>query len=182
MDAALHTARLILRPPAAGDIGRFFSIHSDPATNLFNPAGPMRSAATAAASLAAWCEHWRLHGYGQWAISTVEAPDHVIGFGGIALRAYLDSERVNLGYRFDAACWGQGYASEVAFAARDLAMATLGLARIDGLVRPRHGASIRVLEKIGMERDGLLDDTPGQPPSLVYAMTQTRFRALAGGG
>jgi hypothetical protein len=40
--------------------------------------------------------------YGQWAVATLAAPEHVIGFGGIALRAYLDSQKINLGYRFDA--------------------------------------------------------------------------------
>ncbi|AZE84180.1 GCN5-related N-acetyltransferase [Pseudomonas orientalis] len=36
-----------------------------------------------------------------------------------------------------------------------------------GLVRPDHAASIRVLKKIGMQPFGLLDDVPGQAPSLV---------------
>jgi RimJ/RimL family protein N-acetyltransferase len=38
----------------------------------------------------------------------VDEPGRVIGFGGIALRDYLGSARVNLGYRFDPAAWGRG--------------------------------------------------------------------------
>lgn len=141
----------------------------------------MTSRVVAQETLDAWCAHWQAHGYGQWAIATLAAPEHVIGFGGIALRAYLDDQKINLGYRFDAHCWGQGYATEVAVAARDLGMVTLGLDCLYGLVRPQHGASIRVLDKIGMEHAGFLDDVAGEPPSLVYAMTQPRFAAVQSG-
>ena len=48
-----------------------------------------------------------------------------------------------------------------------LAFDTLSLPEVFGLVRPDHAASIRVLEKLGMQRFGLLDDVPGQAPSLV---------------
>lgn len=178
MHTSFDTARLRLRRPFPGDIDRFYAIHSDPATNQFNPSGPMTSRALAHEALDAWCAHWQTHGYGQWAIAMLAAPEHVIGFGGIALRDYLGDQKINLGYRFDAECWGQGYATEVAAAARDLGMVTLALDCLYGLVRPQHVASIRVLDKIGMERAGFLDDVAGEPPSLVYVMTQPRFAAF----
>jgi RimJ/RimL family protein N-acetyltransferase len=181
MTASIETVRLHLRRLEAADFDRFHAIHSDPATNRFNPAGPMTSRVQAQAVFDAWCAHWDTHGYGQWAVAALEAPEHVIGFGGIALRAYLDTQRVNLGYRFDAAHWGQGYASELAFAARDVAMGLLAVPCLYGLVRPLHGASIRVLDKIGMEQVDLLDDVPGAAPSLVYAMTPARFAAVTRG-
>ena len=63
--------------------------------------------------------------------------------------------------------WGQGYATEVGCDALVLAFETLGLPEVFGLVRPDHAASIRVLEKLGMQPFGVLDDVPGQAPSLV---------------
>jgi RimJ/RimL family protein N-acetyltransferase len=43
---------------------------------------------------------------------------------------------------------------------------------IYAVVRPLHYASIRVLEKVGMQRIGTLDDVPGQAASLVYRSTR----------
>lgn len=162
------TTRLMLRPPRHADLGRMFSIYSDPATNQFNPNGPMSDMRQAAVLLDVWIRHWKEQGYGWWAVATREAPDEVIGFGGVALMNYLDVERVNLGYRFGVPAWGKGYATEVGSAALDYAFNELKLPEVYGLVRPTHQASIRVLEKIGLNRIDVLDDVPGQAPSLVY--------------
>lgn len=160
-------ARLTYRKPHPGDVQRLFAIFGDPQTNLFNPAGPMTSLAEAQRLLNRWLEQWATQGYGWWAIARREAPQHIIGFGGIAPLNYLTERRVNLGYRFAVEAWGQGYATEVGRDALVLAFDTLGLPQVFGLVRPDHAASIRVLEKIGMQRFGLLDDVPGKAPSLV---------------
>jgi RimJ/RimL family protein N-acetyltransferase len=81
-------------------------------------------------------------------------------------------QRVNLGYRFAVEAWGQGFATEMGKAALDYGFSSLNLKEVYGYVRPNHVASIRVLEKIGMQRWGELDDVPGQAPSLM-------FRAIA---
>lgn len=75
--------------------------------------------------------------------------------------------RINLGYRFAVEAWGQGYATELARDALALAFENPNVPQVFGLVRPDHAASIRVLEKVGMQHFGLLDDVPGQAPSLV---------------
>jgi RimJ/RimL family protein N-acetyltransferase len=64
--------------------------------------------------------------------------------------------------------WGQGYATELGRDALVLAFDTLDLPEVLGLVRPDHRMSIRVLEKIGMQRCGVLDDVPGEAPSVVF--------------
>lgn len=168
---SISTARLLLRPPVAEDLDRFYRIHSDPAANRFNPAGPMASMDVAAHALAQWLAHWERHGYGQWAVATLDDPAFVIGFGGLALRDYGVQEQMNLGYRFDPHYFGHGYATELAAAAREAGFTQLGCDAIFGLVRPGHAVSIRVLEKIGMRRVGELADVPGHAPSLVYSVT-----------
>ena len=160
-------SRLIYRQPHPADVQRLFAIFGDPQTNLFNPAGPMPNLDAAQRLLDQWLEQWAAQSYGWWAIARREAAHHIIGFGGIAPLNYLTQRRINLGYRFDVEAWGQGYATEVGRDALALAFETLGLPEVFGLVRPDHAASIRVLEKLGMQRFGLLDDVPGQAPSLV---------------
>ncbi|QIB08221.1 GNAT family N-acetyltransferase [Pseudomonas fluorescens] len=161
-------SRLIYRKPQPADVLWLFAIYGDPRTHLFNPAGPMTSLAEAHALLDHWLEHWHVHGYGWWAVARKEAPEHIIGFGGIAAHDYLTEPRVNLGYRFAVQAWGQGYATELGRAALAQAFESLCLPEVFGLVRPDHAASIRVLEKIGMHPFGELDDVPGKTPSLVY--------------
>lgn len=164
----ITTARLLLRQPVLADMESFFAIHSDPATNQFNPAGPLTDRAQASAVFQTWLQHWNEHGYGQWAVTTRDAPQTVIGFGGVAQRLYGEVERLNLGYRFATSVWGNGYATELAEAALRYALHGLKQPCVFAIVRPAHTASIRVLEKIGMKRTDVLDDVPGQPSSLVY--------------
>jgi len=164
----LTTPRLLLRRPTEQDLPSLFAIYSDPGTHLFNPAGPMKDIAQAQALLDTWLQHWSAKGYGQWAIATRESPQDIIGFGGLDARLYLDVERVNLGYRFAVSAWGKGYATELSDAALAFGLGELGLGAIFALVRPDHGASIKVLEKAGLQRVDVLHDVPGQPPSLVF--------------
>lgn len=161
-------SRLIYRKPEPSDVHRLFAIFGDPQTNLFNPSGPMASLDDAQRLLSHWLEQWASQGYGWWAIARREAPDHLIGFGGVAPLNYLTERRINLGYRFAGDAWGQGYATELGRDALTMAFQTLGLPQVFGLVRPDHAASIRVLEKLGMQPFGLLDDVPGKAPSRVF--------------
>ncbi len=165
---AVTASRLIYRKPLAGDVQRLFTIFGDPQTNVFNPAGPITTLAEAQRLLDRWLEQWAAEGYGWWAIARCEAPAHVIGFGGVAPLNYLTERRINLGYRFAVEAWGQGYATEMGQDALAMAFHTLGVPEVFGLVRPEHAASIRVLEKLGLQRVGLLDDVPRQAPSLVF--------------
>lgn len=164
----MSSAHLIYRAPEPDDLARLFAIYSDPQTQLFNPSGPMTDEAQAAAMLKGWIEHWQAHGYGWWAIARKDAPDHIIGFGGIGLHDFMGVQGVNLGYRFAVEAWGQGFATEMGRAALAFGFSRFKLEEVYGYVRPTHAASIRVLEKIGMERCGELDDVPGQAPSLLF--------------
>jgi RimJ/RimL family protein N-acetyltransferase len=162
------TPRLHLRPLQRDDFARFYAIHADPATNQFNPAGPLTDPRQSEETFEAWLRHWQTFGYGQWAIAERTAPALVIGFGGVAQRLYGDVERLNLGYRFGVEAWGKGYATELATAALAYAFDDLKQPEVFAIVRPAHDASIRVLEKSGMQRLDVLDDVPGQAASLVF--------------
>lgn len=174
----LTSARLTYRAPTPADLARLYAIYSDPQTQQFNPSGPMTEEAQAQALLARWTDHWNIHGYGWWAIARKDAPHHIIGFGGIAFHDYLGEQRMNLGYRFAVEAWGKGFATETGETALRHAFVTLGLDEVFGFVRPANLASARVLEKIGMQRCGELDDVPGQPPSLLFKATAASLKAL----
>ncbi|HEU4325364.1 MAG TPA: GNAT family N-acetyltransferase [Roseiflexaceae bacterium] len=61
-----------------------------------------------------------------------------------------------IGYMLRRDVWGRGYGTEVARALLDFGFGDLGLRRICAECHPNNAASVRVLEKVGMRREGLL--------------------------
>jgi RimJ/RimL family protein N-acetyltransferase len=149
-----------------------FAIYGDPATNTFNPFGPLKDRMAAEAKLRRWIDLHDREGLAHWAVATREHPDDIIGFGGLSRTMYGAIERINLGYRFATKAWGNGYATEVARAALRHGFDDMHYDEVHALVRPTHAASIRVLEKIGMRFVGTLDDAPGAAASMVFAATR----------
>lgn len=170
---SLQTARLSLRAPVAADASRLFEIYGDPETNRFNPFGPHADLAASEAMLGDWINQWDQDGFSQWAVAETSNPDRLIGFGGISMRLYGDVPRLNLGYRLAPEAWGKGLATELGRAALDFAFTTLGARQVFAVVRPHNVPSIAVLERLGLRREGLLDDVPDQPSSLVFVAKAT---------
>lgn len=76
--------------------------------------------------------------------------------GGIGLRVDAPHQHAELGYWLGVPYWGQGYATEAARAILEYGFQTLGLHRIYASYVPHNVASGRVLQKIGMRREGLM--------------------------
>jgi RimJ/RimL family protein N-acetyltransferase len=168
-DEQIHRSkRMILRKPVIEDLDDVFAIFGDPETNLFNPAGPLKTIAEAQIRLESWIEHWRRHGFGDWAISMADAPGTIIGFGGLAYLRFGEQERVNLGFRFATQAWGSGLATELGEFALQYGFGVLRFEEIWARARENHRASRRVLEKVGLKRIGQIPDSNGAPPSIVY--------------
>ena len=62
----------------------------------------------------------------------------------------------SIGYCLRRSAWGKGYATEAARALLDFGFGELGLHRIAAVCDPANLPSVRVLEKIGMKREGHL--------------------------
>jgi [ribosomal protein S5]-alanine N-acetyltransferase len=76
--------------------------------------------------------------------------------GGAGLAISETHKRAELGYWIGLPFWGMGYATEAARAVVEFGFANLGLHRIHAHYFAENTASGRVLEKIGMRREGLL--------------------------
>jgi [ribosomal protein S5]-alanine N-acetyltransferase len=63
-------------------------------------------------------------------------------------------ETPDLGYTFDPASWGHGYATEAARCVFDYARANLEWPRIVSVIHPDNVRSLRVAERSGLRRDG----------------------------
>ena len=76
--------------------------------------------------------------------------------GAIGLNVNRDFDHAELGYWLGTAYWRQGYATEAARAMLEFGFHTLGLHRIHAHHFLRNPASGRVMQKIGMVREGHL--------------------------
>lgn len=174
------TQRLWLRAPRDSDLDAVYALHADPVCSRFTPTGPIRSRAAAADLLQDWLAHWQTHGFGCWAIAQRERPELVQGFGGLMHDDKTLGDRLGLAlyFRFCPESWGQGYASEMAQAALQLAFTQLQAGAVLAQVQPANTPSRKTLERIGLLLKGSLADVPGQPPSLLYEITAERWAAL----
>ena len=97
----------------------------------------------------------------------------MIGFCGLVAIA-PDDRRAEIGYSLARTYCGHGYAPEAVRAVLRCAFTTLGFNRIEAYCTAENVASIRVLEKVGLRREGVLrahTTTSGEPRDrAVYAM------------
>ncbi len=82
----------------------------------------------------------------------LEAEGRLIGSTGLEFPTPC---RATVGYALARDAWGRGYATEALAAMVGIAR-ELGAHRIETIVHPANGASVRVLEKGGFTREGLL--------------------------
>lgn len=176
----ITTERLALRPVEAQDIDSLYRIYGDPATNAFNPVGPLRNRDEARVLLDNWLAHWQRHGFGNMAIALRSTPQAIIGFGGFGLREFGGRPVNNLGYRLEKDAWGRGLATEFTRIMVRYGFEEYGLPVIDAAVRQDHLASQRVLEKSGFLVNGHVNDVPDAPPSLTFQITLAQWRAAQG--
>lgn len=145
-----ETERLLHRAMTVDDAEAFYALKSQPEVIRYTGEPPLQSVEEARDALAAYPD-FDTHGYGRWGCVLKET-GAIIGFCGMK---YLDElDEVDLGYRYFPEYWGRGLATEACRACLAFGFETIGLERIIGLVLPENGASIRVLEKVGMRADG----------------------------
>ena len=152
--AGPETSRLQHRAFTVDDAGAFFALNSHPEVMRFTGEPPLPSLEAAREAIASYPDFDTV-GYGRWACVLKETRT-IIGFCGLKYLPLLDA--VDVGYRFLPEYWGRGLATEACRASLEFGFDTLQLERIVGLVLPENVASIRVLEKVGMQADGRVVD------------------------
>lgn len=79
--------------------------------------------------------------------------------GRVDLGGFVRKSMADLSYYFNKEHWGRGYATEAVHAVVAFGFEQLQLHRIQATVMPENVASLRVLEKAGFSREGLLRQT-----------------------
>jgi RimJ/RimL family protein N-acetyltransferase len=92
-------------------------------------------------------------GFGLFHVSLKESATPV-GICGLLKRDSLDD--VDIGFAYLERYWGQGYALEAAQAVLDFGWNTVGLKRIVAITATHNEASMRLLRKLGMQFEGVI--------------------------
>lgn len=155
----IQTKRLCLRRFAAGDAPAVYAHYgSDPQVNRYVSWAPGRTPAGAdtfvKTHLARYDTDPAFYG---WAIALA---GKVIGSIGL-FNVNDAAQSAELGYSIGSTWWGKGLATEAASAVLTYAFNEVGFRRIFATYHVDNAASGRVLQKIGMHREGMIKDGQG---------------------
>ncbi|OJW09447.1 MAG: GNAT family N-acetyltransferase [Planctomycetales bacterium 71-10] len=146
----LETERLILRQFREDDLDAYAEMVRDPEVMRYLGSGPMNRA-EAWRNMAMILGHWRLRGFGMWAVEEK---------GGGAMIGRVGCWRpegwpgLEIGWALRREFWGKGYATEAARASMDAAFGRLGERHVISMIHGENRASIRVAGRLGMRLEG----------------------------
>jgi RimJ/RimL family protein N-acetyltransferase len=146
----IETDRLLMRRWRDSDREPFAALNGDPQTMRFFPATLDRSASDAVVDRIE--ARFDELGYGLWALE-VAATGEFIGFTGLngpVGDGIPAAGGVEIGWRLARNAWHQGYATEAAAAALDLAFTAVGLAEIWSFTAVLNEPSQAVMRRIGL--------------------------------
>jgi ribosomal-protein-alanine N-acetyltransferase len=146
MTKILETPRLYLLEMTPDDAASAYLLNLDPEVIRYTGDDPFESIEEAKAFLESYSSY-RTYGFGRWGVILKET-DEYLGWCGLKYTPELDE--FDIGYRFMKKFWGNGYATEAAEACLEVGFNQFNMKTIVGRALPENGASIRVLEKIGL--------------------------------
>lgn len=180
----LHTGRLRLRPFEDADADDLFALHSNAHVLRYWDGPPWSERARAERFIVA-CRQMAQEGTGvRLAVDRV-SDGTFLGWCSVS-RWNPDYRSAALGYCYNEASWGNGYATEAAHAVLTWAFDTLDLNRVQAETDTRNVASARVLEKLGFVREGTLREdcivNGDVSDSWVYGLLRREFAGGASEG
>jgi [ribosomal protein S5]-alanine N-acetyltransferase len=172
----IDTARLVLRKPRLDDADSIFESYArDPEVTRHLTWLPHKSSEETRRILQRMLDGWSAGTAYPYAL-TLKDEDAVIGM----IAMHPDGFKVEIGYVLARSRWGNGYMTEALRAVVDWALQQPGVHRIFATCGVENPASARVLEKSGMQREGLLrkyivHPNRGDEPrdSYIYSIVKT---------
>jgi RimJ/RimL family protein N-acetyltransferase len=189
MHIILETERLLLRTFTRDDAPLIYELNLDPDVTRYT-GDPVRDLSHAREVLEqVILPQYTLYNHGRWAVLLKpEWPDPIksagmtlpelqpegdfIGWCGLKTRP--ERNEIDLGFRFMKKAWGKGFATEAARACLEYGFGKLNLPRIVARAMPQNSASIRVIEKCGMQYigDEVVDGHPAKTYEAIHPLIQ----------
>jgi [ribosomal protein S5]-alanine N-acetyltransferase len=185
----LRTERLVLRALRMDDLIDLYEYAADPELARFTEWDHYGSLEEAQTDLAQYVSRYERaeQPLPVWGIE--HAADHkLIGICNI-VRWWIEDRRAEIGYALSRRYWGQGLVPEAIQAMLDFGFEQMEINRFQATCLPVNTPSQRVMQKVGMQPEGLLhgyEIWKGQPQDLLlYAIVRdqwalTRLKALSG--
>jgi RimJ/RimL family protein N-acetyltransferase len=163
----LETDRLVLRRISTHDAEFILRLLNEPSFLRYIGDRGVRTLEDAQAYIAKGpVDSYDRHGFGLFLVSRRD--DGVpIGMCGLLKRDTLRD--VDVGFAFLPEFWGHGYAFESASAVLSYGKEVLGLGRIVAITSPDNDGSIRVLTRLGMRFEGMIQLTESEPEVRLFA-------------
>jgi RimJ/RimL family protein N-acetyltransferase len=146
----LETERLLLRQFREDDLDAYAEMVGDPEVMRHLGSGPMNRA-EAWRNMAMVLGHWRLRGFGMWAVEE-KATGKMVGRVGCWRPEGWPG--LEVGWALRRETWGNGYATEAARASLDAAFERIGERHVISMIHGDNQASIRVAKRLGMRLEG----------------------------
>ena len=150
MKTLIETERLLLREITLDDKEEMFQLHSNAAVQKYTGEPLVASIEEMELAIQTRIKDYVTYGYGRWA-TFLKNEMQFIGWAGLAYLPEFDE--IDLGYRFMPNYWGMGFATEASHAILAYGFDKLELSRIIAIALKENKASIKVMEKVGMEFD-----------------------------
>ena len=150
----LTSERLALRMLRAEDAGMVYGVFRDADVMRYWSSPPMKDAAEAQELIRQIHDSFDARTLFQWGIAW-RPTDEILGTCTL-FRIDLTHRRCEIGFAIGKQHWGQGIASEAVVRLIRFAFEELDLYRIEADVDPRNERSLRLLERHGFQREGLL--------------------------
>lgn len=159
----LETSRTIVRGWTPADIPAYAKLVADPDVMKFIGDGSVHTYTQAEAFVQNLIQVGQHRGWILWAVES-KATGELIGFCGFGML----ENKLDFGYRFAQAFWGQGLGSEVAQAVLDYGMKTYQFSHCTAMAFVQNAASCRILEKIGFRFERYSDRYGKQVANYRY--------------
>ncbi|MFZ4663701.1 MAG: GNAT family N-acetyltransferase [Caldilineaceae bacterium] len=148
----IDTQRLRIRPFRQEDWRAVYAYVSDPIVATYTPDGPMTAEQTQV-YIDKQISADKPHAYALLLKATNDQADEQF-IGHMVFHPWFEQRTYEIGWTIHPAYQRQGYATEAAAALLHYGFAEMKLHRIIATCQPENVASYRVMEKIGMRREG----------------------------
>ena len=146
----LQSERLHLRPWRVDDVESFHEIWGDPEVIWWGASESLAKTREGFTALLERHADWP-DGVGWFAVTRKADVTNEI-LGDVLLQPARFVDGIEVGWHFKRSAWGKGYATEAASCVLNYAKDTLKIDPVYAIVATQNDRSLRVVEKLGMER------------------------------
>lgn len=195
MKVSLETARLVLRQFVLEDIDNLYALDSDRTVMRFINGGMPSDRRVVQKQLLRWLAYYeKYQNYGFWASIEKSSQDFIGWFHfypgienafAVELNLVNDNE-IALGYRLCQSSWSKSYATEASQALVAKGFDEWDVQKVSSWALTANKASIRVMEKVGLQWEKEFVFTANQLPNISaeerqavkYAINRADFKRL----